>query len=105
MDLNLPEKLYYNIGEISKAFNMKPSLLRFWEKEFEILAPKKNFKGTRKYSSVDIKNIKLIYDLVKVKGFKIEGAKKKLQSSKNIIQVVKKLEKIKEKLINIEKEL
>ena len=70
-----------------------------------MLAPKKNFKGTRKYSSVDIKNIKLIYDLVKVKGFKIEGAKKKLQSSKNIIQVVKKLEKIKEKLINIEKEL
>tara|TARA_Y100000589_G_scaffold112205_1_gene106655 strand:+ start:544 stop:861 length:318 start_codon:yes stop_codon:yes gene_type:complete len=105
MDLNLPEKLYYNIGEISKAFNIKPSLLRFWEKEFEILAPKKNIKGTRKYSSVDIKNIKLIYDLVKVKGFKIEGAKKKLQSSKNIIQVVKKLEKIKEKLINIEKEL
>ena len=105
MDLNLPEKLYYNIGEISKAFNIKPSLLRFWEKEFEILAPKKNIKGTRKYSSVDIKNIKLIYDLVKVKGFKIEGAKKKLQSSKKIIQVVKKLEKIKEKLINIEKEL
>ena len=54
---------------------------------------------------ITAKNIKLIYDLVKVKGFKIEGAKKKLQSSKNIIQVVKKLEKIKEKLINIEKEL
>ena len=51
MEINLPEKLYYNIGEISKAFNIKPSLLRFWEKEFEILNPKKSSKGTRKYSS------------------------------------------------------
>tara|TARA_B100001559_G_scaffold250139_1_gene213570 strand:+ start:159 stop:476 length:318 start_codon:yes stop_codon:yes gene_type:complete len=105
MEINLPEKLYYNIGEISKAFNIKPSLLRFWEKEFEILSPKKSTKGTRKYSSIDIKNIKLIYDLVKIKGFKIEGAKKKLESSKDILQIIKKLEKIKQNLINIEKEL
>ena len=105
MEINLPEKLYYNIGEISKAFNIKPSLLRFWEKEFDILNPKKNSKGTRKYNSVDLKNIKLIYDLVKVKGFKIKGAKKKLESSKDVVQVIKKLETIKQRLINIEKEL
>ncbi len=105
MQLNLPEKLYYNIGEISKAFDIKPSLLRFWEKEFETLNPKKNLSGTRKYSSIDLKNIKLIYDLVKIKGFTLEGAKKKLKSSKDVIQVVKKLEKIKQKLINIEKEI
>ena len=105
MELNLPEKLYYNIGEISKAFEIKPSLLRFWEKEFDILKPKKNISGTRKYSSVDLKNIKLIYDLVKVKGYTLEGAKKQLESSKEIFEVVKKLEKIKSKLINIEKEL
>ena len=105
MELNLPEKLYYNIGEISKAFKIKPSLLRFWEKEFDILKPKKNISGTRKYSSVDLKNIKLIYDLVKVKGYTLEGAKKQLESSKEIFEVVKKLEKIKSKLINIEKEL
>ena len=90
---------------ISKAFNIKPSLLRFWEKEFDILTPKKNISGTRKYSSVDLKNIKLIYDLVKVKGYTLEGAKNKLKSSKEIFEVVKKLEKIKSKLINIEKEL
>ena len=90
---------------ISKAFNIKPSLLRFWEKEFDILKPKKNISGTRKYSSVDLKNIKLIYDLVKVKGYTLEGAKKQLESSKEIFEVVKKLEKIKSKLINIEKEL
>ena len=67
--------------------------------------PKKNISGTRKYSSVDLKNIKLIYDLVKVKGYTLEGAKKQLESSKEIFEVVKKLEKIKSKLINIEKEL
>ena len=69
------------------------------------LNPKKNLSGTRKYSSIDLKNIKLIYDLVKIKGFTLEGAKKKLKSSKDVIQVVKKLEKIKQKLINIEKEI
>lgn len=105
MEFNLPEKLYYNIGEISDAFKIKPSLLRFWEKEFEILNPKKNLKGTRKYTATDIKNIKLIHDLVKVKGFKIEGARKKLNSNKDIVKALKKLEKIKEKLIGIEREL
>ena len=105
MELKLPEKLYYNIGEISKAFDIKPSLLRFWEKEFDILNPKKNLKGTKKYSSIDLKNIKLIYDLLKIKGFTLDGAKKKLKSSKNTIQVIKKLKKLKEKLIKIEKEI
>ena len=105
MELKLPEKLYYNIGEISKAFDIKPSLLRFWEKEFDILNPKKNLRGTRKYSSIDLKNIKLIYDLLKIKGFTLDGAKKKLKSSKNNIQVIKKLKKLKEKLIKIEKEI
>ena len=105
MELKLPEKLYYNIGEISKAFDIKPSLLRFWEKEFDILNPKKNLRGTRKYSSIDLKNIKLIYDLLKIKGFTLDGAKKKLKSSKNTIQVIKKLKKLKEKLIKIEKDI
>ena len=105
MELKLPEKLYYNIGEISKAFDIKPSLLRFWEKEFDILNPKKNLRGTRKYSSIDLKNIKLIYDLLKIKGFTLDGAKKKLKSSKNTMQVIKKLKKLKEKLIKIEKEI
>ena len=105
MELKLPEKLYYNIGEISKAFDIKPSLLRFWEKEFDILNPKKNLRGTRKYSSIELKNIKLIYDLLKIKGFTLDGAKKKLKSSKNTIQVIKKLKKLKEKLIKIEKEI
>ena len=86
MEIKLPEKLYYNIGEISKAFNVNPSLLRFWEKEFDILNPKKTIKGTRKYNSVDIKNLKLIYNLLKNIGFTIEGAKEKIKSKLEIIE-------------------
>ena len=105
MDIKLPEKLYYNIGEISKGFNVNPSLLRFWEKEFDILNPKKTIKGTRKYNSVDIKNLKLIYNLLKVRGFTIDGAKEKLKTESKKIEIVQKLEKIKSKLEIIEKEL
>ena len=105
MEIKLPEKLYYNIGEISKAFNVNPSLLRFWEKEFDVLNPKKTIKGTRKYNSVDIKNLKLIYNLLKVRGFTIEGAKEKLKTESKKIEIVQKLEKIKSKLEIIEKEL
>ncbi|MFL2612178.1 MAG: MerR family transcriptional regulator [Flavobacteriaceae bacterium] len=105
MEIKLPEKLYYNIGEISKAFNVNPSLLRFWEKEFDILNPKKTIKGTRKYNSVDINNLKFIYNLLKVRGFTIEGAKEKLKTESKKIEIVQKLEKIKSKLEIIEKEL
>lgn len=105
MEIKLPEKLYYNIGEISKAFNLNPSLLRFWEKEFDILNPKKTIKGTRKYNSVDINNLKFIYNLLKVRGFTIEGAKEKLKTESKKIEIVQKLEKIKSKLEIIEKEL
>ena len=105
MEIKLPEKLYYNIGEISKAFNVNSSLLRFWEKEFDILNPKKTIKGTRKYNSVDIKNLKLIYNLLKIRGFTIDGAKEKLKTESKKIEIVQKLEKIKSKLEIIEKEL
>tara|TARA_A100001015_G_scaffold202860_1_gene226624 strand:- start:420 stop:635 length:216 start_codon:yes stop_codon:yes gene_type:complete len=67
MNLELPEKLYYSIGEIANAFNVRTSLLRFWEKEFDLIKPKKNIKGTRRYSKVDIENISLIYNLIKKK--------------------------------------
>ena len=105
MEINLPEKLYYSIGEVSKALSVNTSLLRYWEKEFEILNPKKTLKGTRKYSSIDIKNLKLIYNLLKVRGFTIEGAKEKLKTESKKIEIVEKLEKIKSRLEIIEKEL
>ncbi|MAV04330.1 MAG: transcriptional regulator [Flavobacteriaceae bacterium] len=105
MHVNLPEKLYYTIGEVSKAFDVNPSLIRFWEKEFEILKPKKNNKGTRRYSSVDIENFQTIHHLVKEKGYTLDGAKVQLKMLNKNFEIIKKLEKIKATLINIKGEL
>tara|TARA_X000000368_G_scaffold320116_1_gene257320 strand:- start:6391 stop:6708 length:318 start_codon:yes stop_codon:yes gene_type:complete len=105
MHVNLPEKLYYTIGEISKAFNVNSSLIRFWEKEFDILKPKKNSKGTRRYSSIDVENFQTIHHLVKEKGYTLEGAKEQLKILNKNFEVVKKLEKIKAVLANIKEEL
>jgi DNA-binding transcriptional MerR regulator len=90
----LPEKLYYNIGEISNAFGVKPSLIRFWEKEFNIINPKKSNKGTRKFSIKDVEKINLIYSLVKKKGYTLEGAKKQILNGENgNLDVLKRLQK------------
>ena len=97
--------MYYSIGEIAEAFNVKTSLLRFWEKEFELLKPKKNLKGTRRYSKVDVENINLIYSLVKKRGFTIDGAKEKIKYDSDKISVLKKLQKLKSSLESIRKEL
>ena len=105
MHVNLPEKLYYTIGEVSKAFDVNPSLIRFWEKEFEILKPKKNNKGTRRYSSIDIENFQTIHHLVKEKGYTLDGAKVQLKMLNKNFEIIKKLEKIKATLINIKREL
>ena len=105
MHVNLPEKLYYTIGEISKAFNVNTSLIRFWEKEFDILKPKKNSKGTRRYSSIDVENFQTIHHLVKEKGYTLEGAKEQLKILNKNFEVIKNLEKIKAALTNIREEL
>ncbi len=60
MHIDLPEKRYYGIGEVAKAFKVNASLIRFWEKEFDVLKPKKNAKGNRKFTPEDIKNLQLI---------------------------------------------
>ena len=105
MHLDLPDKLYYGIGEVSKAFNVNASLIRYWEKEFDELNPKKNSKGTRSYSSVDIEKLQIIHHLVKEKGYTLEGAKDQLKILNKNFEIIKKLEKIKANLINIKKEL
>ena len=74
-------KLYYSIGEVSEILGVNPSLLRFWEKEFEVIKPAKNKKGNRIYKDIDLKNLKLIHYLVKERGFTLEGAKKKLKEN------------------------
>ena len=63
MHLNLPDKRYYGIGEVAEAFKLNTSLIRFWEKEFDVIQPKKNAKGNRKFTPEDIKNLELIYSI------------------------------------------
>ena len=105
MELDLPEKRYYTIGEVAKAFEVNTSLLRYWEKEFKEIQPKKKTSGVRKYTPQDVQNIKLIYHLLKEKGMTIEGAKNHLKDSKsseeNKMDVLKKLERIKKELENL----
>ena len=81
MQVDLPEKRYYKIGEVAKAFGVNTSLIRFWEKEFDVIKPKKNAKGDRMFTQDDVKNFQMIYHLVKEKGFTLEGAKKKLKTA------------------------
>ncbi len=104
MYINLPEKRYYKIGEIAKAFRVNTSLIRFWEKEFDILQPKKNAKGDRLFTQQDVKNLQLIHHLVKEKGFTLEGAKSKMKADKKEIfekqEIINRLELIKRELIN-----
>ena len=88
---------------------MNVSLIRFWEKEFSILKPKKNKKGNRLFTSKDIDNIKIIYHLVKVRGYTLEGARKKLKDNKtetiNNFEIVSNLKKIRGFLIKLKEEI
>ena len=102
-------KLYYSISEVAKMFDVNESLLRYWEKEFPILKPKKNGKGTRQYRKEDVESIRLIYHLVKEKGMTLPGARQKLKNSKEdtvkAMDIIEKLKGIKEELMSIKKEL
>ena len=85
MHLDLPTKRYYSIGEIAKAFDVNASLIRFWDKEFEALKPKKNAKGNRRFTPEDVQNLKLIFNLVKERGYTLEGAKTYLERTRSKI--------------------
>ena len=109
MHLDLPTKRYYRIGEIAKAFDVNASLILFWDKEFEALKPKKNAKGNRRFTPEDVQNLKLIYNLVKERGYTLEGAKTYLkeqnQKSLNDFDIITKLERVKNELIKIKNQL
>jgi len=105
----MADKLYYTIGEVSEMFRVKPSLIRFWEKEFATIHPQKNKKGNRVFTVKDIDNFRLIFNLVKEKGYTIQGArdylaKHKSEAEKNI-EIIKSLQEIRCFLIEVEKEL
>jgi DNA-binding transcriptional MerR regulator len=109
MHIDLPEKRYYGIGEVADAFGVNTSLIRFWEKEFDVLQPKKNAKGNRKFTPQDIQNLQLIYHLVKERGFTLEGAKIHLKEEKqkalSTFEVIQKLQKVKAELLKIKEQL
>src|ERR1700739_4784816 len=100
MDEETHENLFYSISEVATLFNVNASLIRFWEKEFDFLKPRKTAKGNRSYTKKDIENIRLVYHLVKEKGFTLQGAKEKLKQkpiqelNKNV-EVIENLSKLK----------
>jgi len=105
----MADKLYYTIGEVSRMFNVNPSLIRFWEKEFPIIRPQKNKKGNRVFTPKDIDSFRLIYNLVKEKGYTIQGAREhlsrhKTDAEKNV-EVIKSLKEIRRVRIDISQEL
>lgn len=103
------EKRYYTIGEVAEMFNVNSSLLRYWEKEFPIIEPKKNRKGNRVYTSKNIADVKYIYFLVKEQGHTLEGAKKivkkKSHKENRDFQLSETLKKLRSLLIDIREEL
>jgi DNA-binding transcriptional MerR regulator len=104
-----PNKRYYSIGELATAFDVNTSLIRFWDKEFDILKPKKNAKGNRMFTPEDVKNLQLIYHLVKERGFTLDGAKTHLKEGQkktlDKFEIISKLEGIKSQLLGIKNEL
>jgi len=99
------EKLYYSIGEVAEMFSVNTSHIRYWEKEFDIIKPKKNKKGNRFFTKADIDNFHLIYHLVKERGMTLSGAKLKLKENKedtqNNFDVVTRLQEIKTLLLEM----
>ncbi len=95
-DKTLFEKRYYSIGAVSDMFKVNQSLIRFWENEFTILKPKKNAKGDRFFRPEDVKNLKLIYHLLRERKYTIEGAKEFLKKSKNADKKFEMIESLKD---------
>jgi DNA-binding transcriptional MerR regulator len=99
------EKLYYSIGEVAEMFNVAPSLIRFWESEFDLIQPKKNRKGNRQFTIEDINNVRTIYHLVKEKGFTLQGAKEMLkndtQAVRDKMEMIESLRRIRKFLTEV----
>jgi DNA-binding transcriptional MerR regulator len=109
-DQPLPgDKLYYAIGEVAAMLDVNASLIRFWEKEFDVLRPSKNKKGNRLFTKKDIENLKLIHYLVKERGFTLEGARQKLKenpaSAEKESELAARLQKVRSFLVELKDNL
>jgi|SRR6187402_840389 DNA-binding transcriptional MerR regulator len=103
------EKLYFSIGEVAEMFTVAPSLIRFWESEFDIIKPKKNRKGNRQFTKEDIDSVRTIYHLVKEKGFTLQGAKEMLrndvQAVRDKMEMIDSLRKIRGFMVELRDKL
>ena len=107
-DEELFRKQYYSIGEVAEMFKVNHSLLRYWENEFDIIQPRKNRKGDRHFRPVDIKNLHLIYNLLRQRKYTIEGAKDFLKKNKKTherFETIQKLGQIKAFLLEMKANL
>jgi len=102
-------KLYYSISEVAAKFGVNTSLIRFWEKEFDIIKPHKNAKGNRSFTQQDIDNIALIHHYVKERRLTLEGARQKIKQNRDdaehTFQIVQSLKKVKEMLLELKDNL
>ena len=101
-------KLYYSIGEVAKMFNVSETLLRFWEKQFPQISPRKSGRNIRQYSKEDIEEVRLVYNLVKVRGMKLAAAREALRKNKQgeqrTSEVVERLKTVREELMKMKHE-
>jgi DNA-binding transcriptional MerR regulator len=99
------EKVYFSIGEVAEMFEVNTSLIRFWEREFDIIKPQKNKKGNRLFTQKDVDNFRIIYHLVKEEGMTLDGARRRLKNKKSDeeinLEIVKSLEGIKDMLLEV----
>jgi len=103
------EKIYYTIGEVAELFEVNASLIRFWENEFDFLSPQKNKKGNRLFTKEDINKIRIIYHLVKEKGYTLQGAREKIRRNKEDVEkqveIIDSLQRIKSFLLELKNDL
>ena len=106
---NESSKLYHSISEVSAKFGVKASLIRFWEKEFDIIKPRKNAKGNRLFTQQDIDNIALVHHYVKERRLTLEGARQKIRQNRDdaehAFQIVQSLKKIRAMLLEIKESI
>ena len=103
------EKLFYSIGEVAQMFKVNTSLIRYWEKEFDIIKPKKNKKGNRLFTKEDIENFHIIFHLVKERGMTLKGAKQKMKDNRDDsihnLEVIQSLHNIRRMLLEVKEDL
>lgn len=107
----MAEKLLYSMGEVAEMFDVKPSLIRHWESQFNVLRPKRNKKGNRLFSPQDVENLKLIYHLVKERGMTLDGARKALRQHRpgkgveRDAELMERLQRIRSLLVEVREDL